>query len=79
MSTCVLEALLLRTPTAQPAVLEGYHCYRIKDQPYPAIVAKPGSSVAGLLLCDLSDLERTILDYFEDEAYVKVLMMVNGG
>ena len=75
MSEEVLRALLHRCPTVQPALLRGFHRFRIRGRPYPAIApvpadfadggAAPGGEVAGLVLCGLSEAERAILDYFE--------------
>lgn len=82
MSSKVLEALIHRTPQIQPAVLRGFHRFRIRERPYPAIAPVPpdfspgeassaGGLVNGLLLCGLSVEEHALLDYFEDNEYVK--------
>ena len=82
MSERVLTALLQRVPTTQPAILCGFHRFRIRDRPYPAIAAvpdnfqadgggPPGGEVAGLVLCGLSAEEHALLDYFEDTEYTK--------
>jgi len=78
MSESVLQALIKRTPQIQPATLHGFHRFRIRNRPYPAIAPfSPGSAspvgavVQGLLLCGLSEEEHALLDYFEDDEYVK--------
>jgi gamma-glutamylcyclotransferase (GGCT)/AIG2-like uncharacterized protein YtfP len=82
MSERVLSALLHRVPRVQPAILSGYHRFRIRERPYPAIApvpadfsasngSPPGGEVAGLVLCGLSAEEHALLDYFEDDEYTK--------
>lgn len=82
MSEKVLTSLLQRVPTVQPAILRGFHRFRIRSRPYPAIAAVPadfsadgggplGGEVAGLLLCGLSAEEHELLDYYEAEEYTK--------
>jgi len=88
MSAEVLSALLKRVPEAQPAVLRGFHRFRIRERPYPAIARVPsdfstgsgreaGGEVAGLVLCGLSAEEHALLDYFEDCEYKKETVVVN--
>ena len=88
MSAEVLSALLKRVPQVQPAVLRGFHRFRIRERPYPAIARVPsefsagpgrevGGEVHGLVLCGLSAEEHALLDYFEDDEYVKESVVVN--
>ena len=87
MSHEVLRALLHRVPQIQPGVLRGFHRFRIRERPYPAIARVPGDfsagpgkaiggEVEGLLLCGLSEEEHALLDYFEDEEYAKEEVVV---
>jgi gamma-glutamylcyclotransferase (GGCT)/AIG2-like uncharacterized protein YtfP len=87
MSHQVLSALLHRVPQIQPGVLRGFHRFRIRERPYPAIARVPGDfsagpgkaiggEVEGLLLCGLSEEEHALLDYFEDEEYAKEEVVV---
>ena len=77
----VLLALLKRNPSTRPAVLRGFTRYALRGRVYPAIApaseaAGDGGQVEGLLLCDLTAAERSILDDFEDEDYVKTMLDV---
>lgn len=87
MSERVLSALLHRVPQVQPALLRGFHRFRIRDRPYPAIApvaadfsasddSVVGGEVPGLVLCGLSPEEHALLDYFEDDEYVKQQVQV---
>ncbi|KAK9824562.1 hypothetical protein WJX72_011320 [[Myrmecia] bisecta] len=68
----ILHILLKRVPDNKPAVLHGYRRYRIKQRVYPALVKRrPGDSVQGLVLFDLTPQEIEILDEYEDEDYFK--------
>ena len=81
MFDAVLVALLQRLPESRPARLIGYRRFAIRDRVYPAIVpdadSSVGSSVRGLVLLGLTADERTVLDEFEDEDYIKTPLTVH--
>lgn len=56
------------TPVGR-AVLPGYACLRVRDETYPAIVARPGASTDGIVYEDLDDRAFERLDAFEGEMY----------
>ncbi|WP_420406315.1 gamma-glutamylcyclotransferase family protein [Nisaea sp.] len=68
MDPDVLELVLARPAGAlsTSAVLRGYRCVRVANEPYPALVESPGGSVRGLLLRDYSDEDDRRIRYFED-------------
>jgi gamma-glutamylcyclotransferase (GGCT)/AIG2-like uncharacterized protein YtfP len=78
MSTRVLQALLQRVPAMRPAVLPGFTRYRIRDEVFPAILPSTtqDASVVGVVLVGLNAREREILDFYEDDGYVKQLHSV---
>ena len=62
----VLHGLLGRVPAMRGgAVLPGYVRHRLRGEVFPAIVPAPGSSVAGLILDDLTVDELRWFDWFE--------------
>lgn len=67
----VLESLLGRVPVARAAILEtGYKRCCVPGEPYPGLVcAEQTGATHGLVLTDLVDAERAILDAFEGDAY----------
>eukprot|EP01116_Phalansterium_solitarium_P007225 TRINITY_DN19770_c0_g1_i1.p2 TRINITY_DN19770_c0_g1~~TRINITY_DN19770_c0_g1_i1.p2 ORF type:complete len:149 (-),score=18.33 TRINITY_DN19770_c0_g1_i1:178-624(-) len=65
----VLQVLINRVPRSSRAVLRDFHRYRLKERSYPAVAQKPGASVEGKVLFDISDAEKKVLDNFEDVEY----------
>ena len=52
-----------------PAVLEGFDCYRLKDQLYPGIIPKPGCVTKGIVYFHLDPDTIKKLDQFEGDLY----------
>ncbi len=61
----LLETVLGRAVTPEPAHLPDHAVYWAKDQPFPLIVAQPGAQAAGLLLNDLDAQDIARLDFYE--------------
>jgi hypothetical protein len=59
----------LPDPLCRPAAALGYRTVHYPGRAYPALIATPGQSAPGLILCELtpSDLDR--LDAFEGDEY----------
>jgi len=76
MSKPVLEILLKRIPEMKPAVLKGYHRYCVEGKPYPAIRPSPDTSVEGMVLTGLSELEMQRLEVYEDDEYTQEILNV---
>ena len=72
----VLEALLGRVPESREGRVRGWHRFRIRGQVYPAVARVEGAEVVGRVLLGLSPEEKDLLDWFEDEEYVKVPVTV---
>jgi gamma-glutamylcyclotransferase (GGCT)/AIG2-like uncharacterized protein YtfP len=72
----VLEALLGRVPESREGRVSGWHRFQVRGQVYPAVAAVEGSEVVGKVLLGLSGEEKDVLDWFEDEEYVKVPVTV---
>lgn len=79
----VLKALIERVPRMEPAVIQGYQRYRIRDQVFPGTIrsSAPGAQLQGLVLFDLQPAELEVLDEFEGEEYFKeeVQAQLEGG
>ena len=65
----VVEALLGRSFASRPARLSGYARFSLRGRVYPAIVAREGSSIDGVLYEGLDGPTLTRLDEFEGETY----------
>ncbi|CAB9501483.1 AIG2-like protein [Seminavis robusta] len=81
LSPQVVEVLLGRIPKSIPAPcrLYGYSRHPVKDQVYPAIIPASSTStslVDGMIWCDLSDREKSLLDWFEDDEYQRTSVVV---
>ena len=74
----VLNGLLRRVPTRRPATLPGFARWRVRDEPFPAILrsAGEGSVVDGCVLEGLDGRELSTLDYYEAEEYERLLVNV---
>lgn len=66
----ILNILLRRVPATTPATVSGFRRVRILNQPYPAVLADPGSSVDGVLLSGLREDELEVMHDYEGEEYV---------
>jgi gamma-glutamylcyclotransferase (GGCT)/AIG2-like uncharacterized protein YtfP len=56
--------------------ITGYANYRVQGEPYPGIVATPGSLVAGLVYLDVDAASLTRLDRFEGDFYDRLNLAV---
>jgi gamma-glutamylcyclotransferase (GGCT)/AIG2-like uncharacterized protein YtfP len=65
----VLVALLDRQPATTAATAHGWGRRSLRTRPYPALVAADGEATDGLLLTDLSPVERALFDVFEGTQY----------
>ncbi len=65
MSPEICKLLIGRVPVMRAAVLPGYHCFNIKDRPYPAIAACHESKTLGNIV-ELSEAEVRVLDWYEN-------------
>lgn len=73
----VLVALLGRLPAQKPAVLHNFARWRLREFPeIPAVIQTEGAKVYGNVLEDLGQTELRLLDYYEDEGYVRKLVNV---
>ena len=74
----VLEVLLGRVPTMDPATAEGWRVAALPGVPYPGLVAADGKA-EGILLRGLRSDEWRILHEYEDELYDLRLVALDGG
>ena len=79
MAEEVLKILIGRVPKMQPAMLANYARHPVAGACFPAIVANKRASVEGRLLEDLSPPDLAVLDFFEDEEYVRTAVNVVAG
>ena len=68
-----------RIPSFEPAILHGYHRYRIRGEQYPAIYQTENgtTSVRGIFCHGLSECEMEKLDAWEDDEYVRIQVIVD--
>lgn len=72
----VMQALLHKRFTGEPATLSNYRRRRVRGQHYPAIVPAPNEEVHGLLYDDISASQWRTLDAFEGDYYRRVAVTV---
>lgn len=65
----VFAAVTGQSKIGQPARIEGYARYRLKDLSYPGLVAETGTFTDGILYPDLDAEVWVRLDRFEDVFY----------
>jgi len=65
----LLSAVLGRPATGLNAAAPGYAAVHYPGRIYPALVRRPGSAAAGLVLTDLTPFELDLLDAFEGDEY----------
>jgi len=65
----LLSAVLGRPATGLSAAAPGYAAVHYPGRIYPALVRRPGSAAAGLVLTDLTPFELDLLDAFEGDEY----------
>lgn len=82
MSNEVLEAILKRVPKyTEGRTVASYRRYKIPNEVFPGMVPRSieegGSSIEGVLLSKtLTELERYLLDEFEDTQYKKEIIEI---
>lgn len=54
---------------SEPAVLDGYARFRLRNRSYPGLVAAAGASTAGTLYSGVGAPALALLDEFEDDCY----------
>ncbi len=67
----MLYALTKKRFKMVDAVLDDYKRLRIRKKSYPALIPSPGDSVAGKLILDLEEEDLKILDFYEDDEYIR--------
>ena len=75
MQASLVATLIGRIPSNEPATLEGYQRYRIKDAPYPAIIPGTGE-VVGCVYHGLTEDELSRLDSYEGSGYERENVIV---
>jgi nudix-type nucleoside diphosphatase (YffH/AdpP family) len=61
----LLETVLARTVSVQPAVLQGYAVRFVEGEEFPGVAEASDGSVSGVLLEDASDADRDRLNFYE--------------
>ncbi|WP_372760018.1 gamma-glutamylcyclotransferase family protein, partial [Litorivivens sp.] len=69
MYTPLLEALVGRECTVEPATLPDFACYGVKAAAYPAVIEQAGAQVRGVLVRDIPPGGWQALDRYEGEYY----------
>lgn len=72
----VLNSLLGFMPAKHLALLRGYRCVEVKNQPFPAIYFDSGSVVNGELVEGLEGQHLTLLDEYEGVFYKRKIVEV---
>lgn len=72
----VLRAVIGRVPACEPALLEGFARFRVRDATYPGIVAARGARTEGTLWRGLDAAAVAALDRFEGALYERRLLPV---
>jgi gamma-glutamylcyclotransferase (GGCT)/AIG2-like uncharacterized protein YtfP len=72
----VFAAVTGQQKIGQPAKIEGYARYRLRDLSYPGLVAESGAITEGLLYLDLDAGAWARLDRFEDVFYRRETLTV---
>lgn len=65
----IIAAVIGRSPSATPAVLDGYARFGIHHEPFPGIIPSEPHQVEGVLYTDVTPTERRRVDIFEGEPY----------
>lgn len=66
----VLHILLGRLPASKPAEAPNHQARALPDKPYPVLVPTPEATTRGVLLTDLTEQEKRLLDVFEGPIYM---------
>ncbi|MEO5873683.1 MAG: gamma-glutamylcyclotransferase family protein [Streptosporangiaceae bacterium] len=75
----VLEALLGRVPTLDPATAAGWRVAALPGLTYPGLVEAPDGTADGMLLRGLRSEEWRILHEYEEDLYDLRLVALDGG
>ena len=65
----VMEAVTGKRFPAEPAVLTGYACRRVRGECYPGLAAAAGATTTGVLYRELDRRSLALLDRFEGPLY----------
>ncbi|KAG7626966.1 Protein AIG2 C [Arabidopsis thaliana] len=76
LEPAVAAVILDRTADTVPAVLHGYHRYKLKGLPYPCIVPSVSGKVNGKVITGVSDAELNNFDVIEGNDYERVTVEV---
>jgi gamma-glutamylcyclotransferase (GGCT)/AIG2-like uncharacterized protein YtfP len=76
LEPAVAAVILDRTADTVPAVLHGYHRYKLKGLPYPCIVSSDSGKVNGKVITGVSDAELNNFDVIEGNDYERVTVEV---
>ncbi|GBG68477.1 hypothetical protein CBR_g3022 [Chara braunii] len=68
----LLMALLNRVPESTFGYIEDYHRHSVIGRPYPTAYRLPGGKIDGRLLLHLTKKELDILDWYEDDEYIRL-------
>lgn len=75
----VVHALIDRVPAHVETSAPGWRAARLPELPYPGLVADDSAEAPGRAYTDLSETEWSVLDAFEDPAYVVAPLVVSHG
>lgn len=73
----VMSAVTGKSFPYEPALLQGYRRYQIKNRVYPAIVADETASTQGVLYKEIDEPSLILLDEFEDVLYNRLQVTVH--
>ncbi|XP_010425687.1 PREDICTED: protein AIG2 A-like [Camelina sativa] len=76
LEPAVAAVILDRTADTVPAVLHGYHRYKLKGLPYPCIVPFESGKVNGKVITGVSVAELNNFDVIEGVDYERVTVQV---
>ncbi|ESQ32605.1 hypothetical protein EUTSA_v10005041mg [Eutrema salsugineum] len=76
LEPAVAAVILDRSADTVPALLHGYHRYKLKGRPYPCIVPLESAKVNGLVITGVSDAELNNFDVIEGSDYERVTVEV---
>ena len=75
----IIQTLAQRAVRGEPASLNGYASFTVKDECFPALVPFPDSHTSGQLYRDLDESVMTRLDEFEGDLFVRTEVTVEIG
>ena len=65
----IIEVVIGRVPAMIAATASDHEVRHIPGVQYPGLVSVPGGSASGVLIGDLSEMEWSLLDEYEDAFY----------